>query len=101
MIKDVVLEFINRRFKKDCDFKSGNCYYFAIILCERFKEYNPVIYYDSLEGHFITEIKDIFYDCTGKLEFNSDYKDMYILKWFDLYNNDQLWGDRIIRDVIL
>lgn len=33
-------EFINRRFPNDCNWLSGNCYYFAIILKDRFPEGN-------------------------------------------------------------
>ena len=101
MITQEVIEFIERRFKIDCNWKSGNCYYFAIILAERFKSYDPVLYYDTVDGHFITKISGIFYDWSGALAFSDEYVNKYIMKWSDLYNRDSLWGDRIIRDVIL
>jgi hypothetical protein len=101
MIKYTILEFIKRRFKKDCNWTSGNCYYFAIILSERFKQHNSVIYYNTLEGHFITQIENYFYDWCGILNYTDEYISKYILKWSDLYNIDQTGGDRIIRDVIL
>jgi hypothetical protein len=33
-----VIEFINRRWKKDANWLDGNCYYFALILKHRFPE---------------------------------------------------------------
>lgn len=41
-----VLEFIHRRFPVDCDWLSGNCFYFAIILKSNFKSGD--IYYDVI-----------------------------------------------------
>jgi hypothetical protein len=64
MVAQEVLEFIDRRFKKDCDWKTGNCYYFAVILAERFRKYEPVLYYDTVDGHFICRVNNIFYDCS-------------------------------------
>ena len=31
-----VMEFIQRRFPKDSNWTNGNCYYFALILSDRF-----------------------------------------------------------------
>ena len=101
MIAQEVLEFIERRFKQDCNWKTGNCYYFAVILSERFKNYNPIIYYDSLEGHFITWINGIFYDWSGAVAFSDEYVSKYIKKWSDLREEDPIWSNRIVRDVIL
>ena len=39
-----IIEFINRRFKLDCNWTNGNCYYFALILADRFKHKNASIY---------------------------------------------------------
>ena len=39
--------------------KSKNCYYFAMILKDRF---NGEIYYDVINGHFLTLIKYKLYD---------------------------------------
>ena len=101
MVAQEVLDFIERRFKTDCNWKTGNCYYFAIILSERFRKYDPVIYYDTADGHFITKINGIFYDWSGALAFSDEYVSKYIMKWSDLCNEDPIWSDRIIRDVIL
>ena len=44
-------------------FTNGMCYYFYVILKSRFPQ--AICMYDELEGHFIAEIDDIFYDITG------------------------------------
>ena len=95
-----VIEFINRRFKEDCNWKSGNCYYFAIILKERFSDYEPEIYYDVLDGHFICRIQSTFYDWGGVTQYDSEYSKKYIIKWDDFKEYDELQYKRIINDVI-
>lgn len=61
-MKDIVTEFISRRFSKDSNWCNGNCYYFALILKDRF---NGSIYYEPIMGHFITKIDNVFYDWHG------------------------------------
>ena len=41
---DEIEEFINRRFKQDCDWLTGNCYYFAATLKIRFP-YLEIVYF--------------------------------------------------------
>ena len=60
---DEVLEFIHRRFKTDCDWLCGNCYYFALILKAKFPRGR--IYYDPIDGHFIFLYREHFYDWSG------------------------------------
>ena len=63
-MEDEVLDFISRRFdNNDCNWTEGNCYYFAIILKDRFPE--GVIYYDVIEGHFLFFYKNNLYDYYG------------------------------------
>ena len=96
-----VLDFIRRRFRDyDCNWTNGNCYYFAVILAERFRDEGATIYYDTVDGHFICKIDDVFYDWNGALTFEDEYIEKYIMKWSDLCDKDPLWRDRIIRDVI-
>lgn len=89
-----VLEFINKRFKNVSDWINGNCYYFAIILKDRFPE--GQIYYDVINGHFVFEYNDKFYDHAGVV---NSYN--CLVKWneFDMY--DSLQKERIIRDCIM
>lgn len=78
-----VILFINKFKQHEHDnvlidtFTLGYCYYFAVILKERF---TGTILYDWLEGHFITEINNRLYDITG------DVTDKYThLYTFDEY----------------
>jgi hypothetical protein len=94
-MKNQILEFINRRFKDDCSWVTGNCYYFSIILKDRFPE--GTIYYDVINGHFVFWYDGKFYDWTGTVK----TKDGYYIAWdvFDKY--DSLEKERIIRDCVL
>ena len=88
-----VLEFISRRFPVDCDWITGNCYYFSLILRDRFPE--GLIYYDVVNGHFIFKYKDYYYDWTGRIE-----PDGYLVEWerFDEYDSNL--KKIIVRDCI-
>jgi hypothetical protein len=87
-----VIEFINRRFKSDCKWKNGNCYYFALILKDRF---NGEIYYDVIDGHFVCKIEDKYYDWEGIYETTN-----VVVNWnnFDIY--DRLQKQSIIKYVL-
>lgn len=91
---DEVLEFIKRRFQSDCNWTTGNCYYFATILLSRFPK--GAIYYDVIYGHFLFKLNGNYYDWTGKLE-----PDGYLIEWerFDEY--DPLQKKRIMQDCIM
>lgn len=87
-------EFIKRRFKSNCNWLDGNCYYFAVILKERF----PVleINYDYLNGHFIVSDPDgKFYDFTGCIVPDSH------IKLETIKRDDPAWYERLRRDCIL
>lgn len=88
-----VEDFIKKRFNKDCNWLSGNCYYFAVILCARFPELK--IYYLPIKGHFICGDKENFYDWTGKIEVNEPF-----LLFEEIKNNDPAWYNRLLRDCI-
>ena len=92
---DEVLEFINRRFPGDSSWLNGNCYYFALILKDRFPD--GEIFYDVIDGHFVFEYNDNLYDYSGITAQDGGY----LVQWsiFDKY--DSLQKSRIIRDCIL
>ena len=104
-MQDKVLEFIRRRFKDNCKWIDGNCYYFAVILKDRFPE--GKIHYDVINGHFVFGYEHFgyqhksrgwsFYDWKGFVDPNS----CVLVEWdkFDMY--DSLEKERIIRDCIL
>lgn len=89
-----VLKFIKRRFTENCHWLDGNCYYFSLILKDRFPK--GEIYYDVIYGHFVFKYEDDFYDWTGLTE-----EPETAIPWsvFDEY--DSLLKQRIIRDCIL
>lgn len=88
-----VLEFIKRRFPIDCKWVDGNCYFFAVILKERFP--NGEIVYDVIDGHFLLKLGDIYYDYRGV---STPIKPV-LWKDFDLY--DSLQKQSIIKYCIL
>ena len=91
---DEVLEFINRRFQKDCDWLNGNCYYFALILKDRFPE--GEIYYDVIDGHFLFKHSYNYYVATGLV---FDYGKP--IKWNTFSHYDRNQYERIVNDCIL
>ena len=91
---DEISEFILRRFPKDCNWTNGNCYYFAIILKDRFPE--GKIFYDIINGHFVFKYQDKIYDWNGIYNSKGIFVDWEI---FDEY--DSLQKQRIIRDCVL
>ena len=89
-----VLEFIQRRFPTDCNFLNGNCYYFSLILKDRFQD--GIVYYDVIQGHFVFKYEDCYYDWTGCVE-----PEGYLVEWDKFDEYDPLWKQRIIRDCIM
>lgn len=110
---DKITDFINRRFhnakQSDANWLNGNCYYFALILKDRF---NGEIYYDVINGHFLTLINNTLYDATGivhklteenilKLNQSSLFhsikltNDLIIVNWQYFHYYDQLQKQRI------
>ena len=104
-----VIEFVERRFptaKKDPQWVSGNCYYFAVMLKDRFPD--GWIVYDVIDGHFLFLYGKMLIDAVHHefLESNivpseNDYcVNGHIVVWdfFDKY--DSLQHQRVIRDCI-
>ena len=89
-----IQEFIQRRFQSDCNWLTGNCYYFSLILKDRFPD--GVIYYDVINGHFVFKYLEKYYDWSGEI-----HPQGYLVEWdkFDKY--DSLQKQVIIRDCIM
>ena len=92
---DEVLEFIERRFPGDCSWLNGNCYYFALILKDRFPQ--GEIFYDVIYGHFVFKYNGNYYDYSG---INED-DDGYRVSWTSFDEYDSIQKTRIIRDCIM
>ena len=92
-MKQKILDFIKRRFPVDNNWLTGNCYFFALILNERF---GGTIFYDVIKGHFLVQIDKEYYDYSGEILVDSNH----LIQWdkFLLYDHSQY--RRIIRDCI-
>lgn len=87
-----VEEFTAKRFDIDCKWLSGNCYYFALILKERF---GGEIYYDPIEGHFFLKT------FIGNFDYNGSYTPNSEIKLESIKEKDPLWYNRLLEDCIL
>lgn len=90
-----VLEFIRRRFPNDSRWLTGNCFYFSLILKERF---GGVMLYDVLFGHFVTEIDGEKYDWGGLVEDDGDRHEYVRWDRFDEY--DPILKVRVVEGCI-
>lgn len=90
---DEVTEFIHRRFAKDCNWIDGNCYYFTVILKDRFQ--GGVVYYDVTSGHFIYSYNGKFYDWAGVV-----YPGGRLVKWDEFNEYDCQQRSRIIENCL-
>lgn len=89
-----IVDFIKRRFTKDCNWTTGNCYYFALILHDRFPE--SKIIYDPIEGHFMILYNNKAYDYLGSHKVPKEY---YFLD--DLKENDIKYYNKLKRDCMI
>lgn len=89
-----VLEFIHRRFPVDCNWISGNCYYFALILKDRFP--GGTVYYDVIDGHFVYLYNGRYYDWTGIIEPKG-----YLVEWDKFAEYDIIQKKRIVEDCLM
>lgn len=98
-----VLKFINHFTNygnyKDVitSFTTGNCYYFAVCLADRFNGEDPCIVYDPIANHWACKIEDKIYDITGELDNRFNFED-----WYNFVNsvNDELYLNRLYEQCI-
>lgn len=94
-----ITEFISRRFGNGCNWLCGNCYYFAVILKDRFPELKIV--YLPVRGHFMSEDNNGFlYDYEGK-HIKDDFLDDQIVPLEEIKETDSLLYNRLVRDCML
>ena len=94
---DRIEEFIDRRFPVNCDWLSGNCYFFALILRSVF---SGRIVYDPIDGHFLCYTDGGYYDWTGRRTYSEEYSSKFI-DWEIYHRQDPAHWGRIVRDCIL
>lgn len=97
-MRNVVLDFIKRRFPEDSNWLNGNCYFFAVILKSRFKD--GVILYDVIDGHFVTLIEGIMYDWSGIVLPEEDENKHFYVEWDKFDEYDDMQKKRIEEDCI-
>ena len=89
-----IVEFINRRWKdKNETFLNENCYWFAKILTDRFKDLE--IFYLPVEGHFVAyDVEDgSMYDANGELSYNGP-----AISLSEIEEMEPDWYRRLMRD---
>ena len=94
-MQDKVLEFIERRFgqyvnDKQSHWQTGNCYYFAVILKERFS--SGKIMYDPVDNHFLFRYRGKIYDSKG---LDTEKRDL--IAWDNYKDFDYLDYNRIVK----
>ncbi len=89
---NVILQFIEKRFPDDSNWKNGNCLWFAQILKDRFP--GGKIYYLPAEGHFVYYYKGVFYDHGGVVELSTSEG----IPFDKIKEEDKLWYARLIRE---
>ena len=92
----VVEEFINDMKGKHAEamedvFGHGYCYWFAVILCERF---DGEMFYLEVDNHWIVRIKGKFYDITGEVSGEGAER------WSEFVLRDPALRKRLYRDCI-
>lgn len=92
MTESTILHFISQFAAARETFLGGCCYWFAVILRERFE---AEIYYDPIENHFVGKIGRQFYDVTGTLPDNGRY-----IPWETYKDTDEAHYNRLVRDCI-
>ena len=96
-MRDKVLNFINDFTKGNRiiidTFLNGYCYYFSVILLERF---GGELYYLPIDNHFIVRIDKVFYDVTGIFDVGGKIS----YRWCDFVQEEPLEAARIIKDCI-
>ena len=95
-LHEEILDFIKRRWSKDSDWTTGNCYWFTVILMKRF--YGSLYcYYLPILGHFVAgDNNGRYYDWTGEV-----YPEEQPILWENLVLEDPIYANRILRDCMM
>lgn len=96
--KQDIIDFIDN-FKKQNKqvlekvFTEGNCYYFAIILKNRFPEISIV--YSQINNHFMCLYDNHIYDIFGDITNNVEVRDLYL--WETYKNVDFIDYSNVVK----
>ena len=93
-MKEQIEEFIKRRFPVDCNWMSGNCYHFAVILNNVF---GLPIAYLPVEGHFVVNDGKYIYDYNGAHLIEREV----ILFLNEIKESDINWYNNLVRDCVM
>lgn len=93
---DPVVDFIWRRFNRlDANWMNGNCYYFALIITDRFK--NLELGYLPWTGHFVAWNElETYYDFCGAHQVSNEP----IIPLRKIEATDKRWYATLYRDCI-
>lgn len=94
-MKDRVVDFIERRFQQDCNWCTGNCYFFAVILKAAFPD--GEIAYLPTYNHFVFMYNEQIYDWTGNVT-DKYLTEEQLFYWEDYIVYEPLDARRVIRD---
>lgn len=90
-----ILHFIKQFKDAQSTFLYGCCYWFTVILSQRF---GGTTMYLPVENHYIQEIDGCLYDVSGDV--TEKYKEEKIMKWSDMEQYDSALYKRLIRDCV-
>jgi hypothetical protein len=96
-MREKILDFIAHFQRPDTIevFTNGMCYWFAVLLRERF---GGDILYNMAVGHFVCDIDGELYDVTGDVTEQYNYDPM--VYWDALPEYDNLLYERLMRDCV-
>ena len=98
-LKKEILAFIQKFHNEGTikTFTEGCCYWFAYILCERFRSYdvNTSLAYNQIKGHFAAIINGRFYDITGEIPSSYEWD-----TWESFKQKEPMYAQTVIRDCI-
>lgn len=96
-MREKILSFIAHFQRPDTIevFTNGMCYWFAVILLERF---GGDILYDMEIGHFVCDVGGRLYDVTGDV--TERIGNSSLVCWDFLPEHDNLLYERLMRDCV-
>jgi len=99
MLHNDVLDFISHFSDGKDMFLHGQCYYFMLILADRFHEqYICIPCYNEVRNHFALLIDGTLYDASGAIDPDDDFS---WVMWKKYVKREPLGAKRVWRDCVL